>query len=134
MTAHTILLVQPTRDPASRTYYDCDTVALAMDQVATLYEDRLMEETPSLTQLQYSADDLLSFVDGHKEFVALVFDRNTNHYAPHDHTWIKDRLITHLTNKQRQGQPRPSHNHHHHHSPPSRGRGRGGYGGGQRRY
>ncbi|CAO3595960.1 unnamed protein product [Absidia cylindrospora] len=134
MTAHTILLVQPTRYPASRTYYDFDTVALAMDctfhqeSSATVLHDRLMEETPRLTQLQYSADDLLSFIDGHKEFVALVFDGNTNHYAPHDHTWIKDRLITHLTNKQRRSQPQ------HHHSPPSRGRGRGGHGGGQRRY
>ncbi|SAL99870.1 hypothetical protein [Absidia glauca] len=81
-----------------------------MDQIASLFEDRLLEETPRLTQLQYRADDLLGFIDSHKEFVALVFDRITSNYVPHDHTWIKERLIAHLTTKQRQSQaPRSSH-------------------------
>ncbi|KAI8331755.1 enhancer of rudimentary [Chlamydoabsidia padenii] len=116
MTTHTILLIQPTTDQSSRIYYDCETVALAMDQIASLFEDRLLEETPRLTQLQYRADDLLGFIDSHKEFVALVFDKNTSTYVPHDHIWVKDRLIAHLTNKQRQ-ESRPSN----HSSPRNRG-------------
>ncbi|KAI9306988.1 enhancer of rudimentary [Cunninghamella echinulata] len=102
MTAHTILLIQPNNSPSSRTYYDFETVALAMNNIATLYEQHLLKENPRLSQLQYRAEDLLRYIDEHKEFVALVFEPSTNSYKPHNQTWIKERLISHLSNQQRQ--------------------------------
>ncbi|KAI8098993.1 enhancer of rudimentary [Halteromyces radiatus] len=101
MTAHTILLIQPTNDSSTRTYYDFDTVALAMDKIASLFEERLLEENPRLTELQYRAEDLLRFIDSHREFVALVFENGSRTYQPHDQIWVKNKLISHLTNKQR---------------------------------
>ncbi|KAI8580199.1 hypothetical protein K450DRAFT_238635 [Umbelopsis ramanniana AG] len=100
MTVHTILLVQNTQTPSSRTYYDFNTVAEAMDQIATLYEQRLQKENPRLAQLQYRAQDLLQFIDNHREFVALVFSPAQQNYAPHDKEWIKEKLLNHLGRQQ----------------------------------
>ncbi|GAB5587066.1 hypothetical protein Unana1_01966 [Umbelopsis nana] len=100
MTVHTLLLVQTTNAPSSRTYYDFNTVGEAMDHIATLYEQRLQKENPRLSQLQYRAQDLLKFIDGHREFVALVFAPASQNYAPHDKEWIKDKLLNHLGKQQ----------------------------------
>ncbi|KAH8552218.1 enhancer of rudimentary [Umbelopsis sp. PMI_123] len=100
MTVHTLLLVQPTQNLSSRTYYDFNTVAEAMDHIATLYEQRLQKENPRLAQLQYRAQDLLQFIDNHREFVALVFSPAHQNYAPHDKEWVKDKLLNHLGRQQ----------------------------------
>ncbi|CAO3640734.1 unnamed protein product [Cunninghamella blakesleeana] len=76
-----------------------------MNYIANLYEQHLLKENPRLSQLQYRAEDLLRYIDQHKEFVALVLDPSTNSYKPHNQTWIKERLVSHLSNQQQRQQP-----------------------------
>ncbi|CAO3664386.1 unnamed protein product [Umbelopsis ramanniana] len=80
-----------------------------MDHIATLYEQRLQKENPRLAQLQYRAQDLLQFIDNHREFVALVFSPAHQNYAPHDKEWIKEKLLNHL-GRQQPAPQQPSHN------------------------
>ncbi|KAI9031533.1 enhancer of rudimentary-domain-containing protein [Phycomyces nitens] len=107
MTVHTILLVQATNG-ANRTYSDFTTVAMALDHVASLYEQKLQRENPRSGQIQYRAEDLFRFIDSYKEFVALVFDPNTQAYLPRDKEWIKDRLLAHFS--QQNSAPPKHHN------------------------
>ncbi|KAI8974128.1 enhancer of rudimentary [Pilobolus umbonatus] len=100
MGRHTIILAQPSQNPG-----DFDSEALAMDQIASLYEQRLAKENPQAGQIQYRAEDLFRFIDTYKEFVALVFDPHTLTYQPRDKEWIKDRLITHFSRQQPDPQP-----------------------------
>ncbi|KAI8340974.1 enhancer of rudimentary family protein [Choanephora cucurbitarum] len=106
MSNHTILLLQPTQNQSSRTYYDFPTESEAMDHIAGLYEMRLAKENPNAGQVQYRAEDLFRFIDTHKEFVSLIFDPSTNFYVPRDKEWIKDRLIAHFSQPE-QAQPAP---------------------------
>ncbi|KAI7880032.1 ER-domain-containing protein [Lichtheimia hyalospora FSU 10163] len=97
MTTHTILLIQPDQQPRSRTYYDFETVAAAMDAIAGMYEQELQQQNPRVGQIQYRAEDLFQFIDAHKEFVALVFEPSQRSYSPRNNEWIKERLIAHFS-------------------------------------
>ncbi|OZJ02640.1 hypothetical protein BZG36_05092 [Bifiguratus adelaidae] len=103
---------------SSRTYYDFETVGLAIERklqhypdntgyrnslltlnhpdIIKLYEQRLSQQNPQLRQLRYSADDLINFLDTYKEFVALVFEPNSKTYIPHDKNWLKEKIIANL--------------------------------------
>ncbi|KAL1931270.1 hypothetical protein VTP01DRAFT_10407 [Rhizomucor pusillus] len=120
-TVHTILLVQPLPHPSSRTYYDFETIAGAMDHIAGMYEQHLQRENPDLGQIQYRAEDLFHFIDTYKEFVALVFEPSQQTYAPRDKQWIKNRLLAHFS-RPAGGQGRQQNQYH-----------RGGRGGGYAR-
>ncbi|KAI7862929.1 enhancer of rudimentary-domain-containing protein [Spinellus fusiger] len=113
MSMHTILLLQSTHNTSGRTYYDFDTVTLALDHVASLYEQKLQRENPQSGQIQYRAEDLFRFIDSYKEFVALVFEPAHQSYLPRDKEWIKDRLLAHFS-QQNSAPPISSHQQHHH--------------------
>ncbi|ORY98072.1 enhancer of rudimentary-domain-containing protein [Syncephalastrum racemosum] len=121
MTVHTILLTQKDQSPASRTYFDYETIASAMDNIAGLYEQKLQQENPRLGEIQYRAEDLFHFIDSHKEFVALVFDPSSSNYRPRDKEWIKQSLLRHFSNA-RSDPPQPRQQHQQ-----QRSRGGGGY-------
>ncbi|KAJ2958939.1 hypothetical protein NQZ79_g5515 [Umbelopsis isabellina] len=101
-----LLIMHIDQGPTSVDYdiSDFNTVGEAMDHIATLYEQRLQKENPRLNQLQYRAEDLFRFIDGHREFVALVFLPASQSYKPHDKEWIKEKLLNHLGRQQ----PAPS--------------------------
>ncbi|KAI9261659.1 enhancer of rudimentary-domain-containing protein [Phascolomyces articulosus] len=114
MTTHTILLVQPHPEKNSRTYYERNTVAAAMDQIASLFEQHLQQENPRLAQLQYSADDLFQYIDSHKDFVALVFEPSQGSYLPKNKEWIKEKLLSHFSRQNTQSQRGGQQQQHHH--------------------
>ncbi|ORX57516.1 enhancer of rudimentary [Hesseltinella vesiculosa] len=97
MSTHTILLIQRNNDKATRRYYDFETLGQAMEEIAALYEEKLLESNPRLTKLEYNVQDLIRYIDAHQEFVVLVFDKTSNMYQPHDHHWIKNTLIRHFS-------------------------------------
>ncbi|CAO3678745.1 unnamed protein product [Umbelopsis vinacea] len=77
-----------------------EPITEALDHIASLYELRLQNQNPRLSQLQYRAQDLFKFIDGHREFVALVFVPESQNYAPHDKEWIKEKLLNQLSRAQ----------------------------------
>ncbi|KAI9315275.1 enhancer of rudimentary [Dichotomocladium elegans] len=84
---------------------DRNTVSAAMDAIADYFEQHLQRENARAGQIQYSAEDLFQFIDGHKEFVALVFEPAHNSYMPRDKEWIKERLLAHFSRPAAQDPP-----------------------------
>ena len=71
--SHTILLVQPVANKASRTYSDFETVPQAVDGVLALFEKRLKELNPQMRQITYDINDLYRYIDTLQDLSALVF-------------------------------------------------------------
>eukprot|EP00803_Ostreobium_quekettii_P000934 evm.model.scf_414EXC.2 EVM.evm.TU.scf_414EXC.2 scf_414EXC:12463-16251(-) len=69
---HTILLIQGTRNKATRTYLDYESVPLAMDGLINLFEKKLRELNPSIRSLTYDINDLYQFMDDMEDISALV--------------------------------------------------------------
>jgi len=103
MTKHTIVLIQFTQSRGTRSYNDYETVALAMDGICRLYEEKLQKQYPNLRNITYDINDLNSYIDGLADLSALVYDPNINAYVPHNKDWIKARIFNHLKKNQAQG-------------------------------
>merc|ERR1711935_1099857 len=90
---HTILLVQYSSNPSTRSYQDYDTVTAAMDGVCKMYEKKLQQLNPTVKQISYDIADLFRYLDSVNDICALVFDPATNQYSPHNKEWVKDRVF-----------------------------------------
>eukprot|EP01121_Diplochlamys_sp_Union-15-3_P021514 TRINITY_DN873_c0_g1_i2.p1 TRINITY_DN873_c0_g1~~TRINITY_DN873_c0_g1_i2.p1 ORF type:complete len:121 (-),score=19.06 TRINITY_DN873_c0_g1_i2:33-359(-) len=93
---HTILLVQPGTSPATRTYYDFETVFQAMSGICKLFEDKWKLSHPGRNNLVYNVNDLYDYIDQLSDMGALVQDLNTGSYRPYGKDWIKQRILKHL--------------------------------------
>jgi len=89
--AHTILLIQPGK-PETRTYADYESVNEAMEGVCHIYEEHLKRLNPSTTSITYDITQLFEFVDQIHDMSILVYQRNTNTYAPYSKDWIKEKI------------------------------------------
>jgi hypothetical protein len=69
---HTIILVQYTRDPNSRTYLDFESVNAGMDGVVKMYEAKLKQLNPHLKNITYDIQDLYNYIDSLTDLSALV--------------------------------------------------------------
>ena len=58
-----------------------------------MYEKKLQQLNPTVSQISYDIADLFRYVDSLGDLCALVFDPNTNQYAPHNREWVKDRVF-----------------------------------------
>eukprot|EP01120_Amphizonella_sp_Union-15-10_P001180 TRINITY_DN1122_c0_g2_i1.p1 TRINITY_DN1122_c0_g2~~TRINITY_DN1122_c0_g2_i1.p1 ORF type:complete len:118 (-),score=29.05 TRINITY_DN1122_c0_g2_i1:77-430(-) len=101
---HTIILVQITKSPTTRTYYDFETVTQAMSGVCQIYEDKLKKTNPGRMDLEYNVQHLFDFVDQLGDMGALVFEESIGAYVPYARDWIKQRVLKHL--KEMAGQRR----------------------------
>ncbi|RLN97508.1 hypothetical protein BBJ28_00015137 [Nothophytophthora sp. Chile5] len=72
---HTIILVQYTRDPNSRTYLDFESVNGGMDGVVKMYEAKLKQLNPSMKNITYDIQDLYTYIDSLTDLSALVYVR-----------------------------------------------------------
>lgn len=93
---HTILLIQASRNKATRTYLDYETVSLAMDGLCNLFEKKLRELNPVMRSLTYDVNDLYKFMDDMEDVSALVYDPKIQAYVPCTKDWIKKRCFNHL--------------------------------------
>ncbi|QDZ19274.1 enhancer of rudimentary-like protein [Chloropicon primus] len=95
---HTIVLLQPASNKATRTYMDFETVSSAMDGICKMFEKKLKELNPTVSTLSYEIEDLNRYIDSLPQLVALVQGQN-NAYTPQDKEWIKKRIYVHLRNQ-----------------------------------
>ncbi|KAL3687303.1 hypothetical protein R1sor_013612 [Riccia sorocarpa] len=93
---HTIILMQPISNRATRTFMDFETVSAAMDGICGIYEKKLKELNPTVHNITYDISDLYKFIDSLTDMSALVFDPSINAYIPYDRQWIKQRAFQHL--------------------------------------
>ncbi|GHP05866.1 hypothetical protein PPROV_000461300 [Pycnococcus provasolii] len=93
---HTILLMQPTANKASRTFMDYETVAACMDGVCGMFERELKRLNPQLRNITYDISDLYRYIDNLADLSALVYSPQINAYQPCNRQWIKQRAFQHL--------------------------------------
>lgn len=124
---HTIILVQYTRDPNSRTYLDFESVNGGMDGVVKMYEAKLKQLNPSVKNITYDIQDLYNYIDSLTDLSALVYvaaatasallsrtneltttkwrasmrrlDLETKTYLPCGKEWIKKKVFQVLKNQ-----------------------------------
>ncbi|KAF0717322.1 Aste57867_2353 [Aphanomyces stellatus] len=98
---HTIILVQYTEDPNSRTYLDFESVNSAMDGVVKMYEAKLKQLNPNKRNITYDIQDLYNYIDSLADLSTLVYvaslslrhcDLTANSYHYVDSTWKPERI------------------------------------------
>eukprot|EP00518_Triparma_eleuthera_P000417 CAMPEP_0182456532 /NCGR_PEP_ID=MMETSP1319-20130603/2348_1 /TAXON_ID=172717 /ORGANISM="Bolidomonas pacifica, Strain RCC208" /LENGTH=106 /DNA_ID=CAMNT_0024654803 /DNA_START=13 /DNA_END=333 /DNA_ORIENTATION=- len=99
---HTILLVQYTNNERSRTFLDYETISRCCMGVVELYEERLRQLNPDVRgNITYELNDLFAYIDSLADISALVFDYQTQQYAPEGKDWIKDKVWQYLRKQAR---------------------------------
>eukprot|EP00906_Rhabdomonas_costata_P006604 RCo009613 len=96
MNGHTIVLVQPLKNKATRTYADYETLAEALDGVCQIYETRLKQDNPQFRNITYDITDLLTFLDNIADLSCLVWSDDIRAYKPFGKEWIKQKVYQHL--------------------------------------
>lgn len=69
---HTIVLVQYSSNLQTRSYMDFPGVNQAVDAIVKMYEHKLKELNPQISQITYEINDLYKFLDELKDICALV--------------------------------------------------------------
>ncbi|VDD87695.1 unnamed protein product [Enterobius vermicularis] len=90
--SHTILLIQPTSRPDSRTWSDYETTTECMEGVCKIFEEHLKKLNPKSASITYDVQNLFHFIDRLGDLSCLVFNDATSTYAPHNKVWIKEQI------------------------------------------
>ncbi|KAI3436308.1 hypothetical protein D9Q98_002361 [Chlorella vulgaris] len=93
---HTIVLMQPSPNQASRTFKDYEGVPQAVEGICNDFERKLRELNPQLRSITYDIGDLYSWIDNMPDLSALVFEPQVMAYVPCGKEWIKKKAFTHL--------------------------------------
>jgi hypothetical protein len=93
---HTIVLVQPTNNPSTRTYTYYENVSAAMDGICRMFEKKLKELNPSINSITYDISDLYRYIDTFPDISTLIQDKSPTSYARFDKEWIKKKIYNHL--------------------------------------
>ncbi|KAG0257238.1 hypothetical protein DFQ27_005252 [Actinomortierella ambigua] len=70
--SHTILLIQTSQAPSSKTYIECASVAVAMDELIAMYEEILKSKYPHKERIEFDVNDVLEMVYNLPDCAALV--------------------------------------------------------------
>jgi hypothetical protein len=93
---HTILLIQYTDSPNSRTYMDFETLVQGIDGVCAIYESELKRCNPGVRNITYDVSDLYKYIDQLTDLSMLIYNGQTTSYIPRGKDWIKTQVFNHL--------------------------------------
>jgi len=93
---HSILLIQSTAQPSSRTYSDYETVDECLEGICKIYEEQLKKFNPASPSITYDISQLFDFVDQLTDMSCLVLSAKTSSYIPHNKDWIKEQIYNML--------------------------------------
>lgn len=90
--------MQMTEKPDSRSYQDFESkedclACKTYTDLCEMYERELRARFPGRERLQYSASDLLAYIDAFPDLVCMVESANSREYSPHGKDWVKDQLL-----------------------------------------
>ncbi|XP_015754464.1 PREDICTED: enhancer of rudimentary homolog isoform X1 [Acropora digitifera] len=96
--SHTILLIQPTNKPDSRTYSDYESTDECMEGVCKIFEEYLKKSNPSTPSITYDISQLFDYIDSLADLscLCLVQTQNQAYYEPHNKEWIKESIYVML--------------------------------------
>ncbi|KAL0220979.1 hypothetical protein RCL1_000833 [Eukaryota sp. TZLM3-RCL] len=89
---HTILLIQGTQSFDSRTFTDFPSVNDALKSLVVMYEDQLKRINPTVVNIHYTLDDIITWVNSLHDIVPLIFEQNINAYVAKDRGYIVNGL------------------------------------------
>lgn len=92
MPNHTILLLQTSSSPDTRTWSDYESEDYCMEAVCKIYEEHL-KRTHHGKSLSYDIHELFAFLDCLGDLSCLVLDPRTQVYLPRSRDWIKDMVV-----------------------------------------
>lgn len=90
---HTIILLQQTSSPHSRTYYDFESKSKAMEAVVRFFEEALKASNPHKPTLSYDVSDIHAFIDRLGDISCMVLDPASGKYEPHGKDYIKESVF-----------------------------------------
>lgn len=93
---HTILLIQYTESPNSRTYMDFETLVQGIDGVCAIYESELKRCNPGVRNITYDVSDLYKYIDQLTDLSMLIYNAQNTSYIPRGKDWIKAQVFNHL--------------------------------------
>jgi len=89
---HTIVLLQQTASPHSRTYYDFESKHKALEGIVRFFEESLKAAHPTKPTLTYDVSQVYTFLDGLGDISCLILDPATGKYQPHGRDFIKESI------------------------------------------
>ena len=93
----TLLLLQPDRrHPDARTYQFYGSVTKCVEGVCKIYEEHLKRKYPDRSSITYDLSELFEFLDNFYELNCLVFQRETETFAPYTKEWIKEKITNYF--------------------------------------
>ncbi|KAL5009417.1 hypothetical protein ScPMuIL_014998 [Solemya velum] len=94
--SHTILLVQPSTRPDTRTYSDYESLNECLEGICKIYEEHLKRQNPESPSITYDISQLFDFIDQLTDLSCLVFQKNSGLYIPHNKDWLKEKIYVML--------------------------------------
>lgn len=94
--SHTILLIQPSSNPETRTYSDYESINDCLEGVCQIYEEHLKRQNPQGSQITYDISQLCDFIDQLRDLSCLVYQKLSNTYVPYNKDWIKENVYIQL--------------------------------------
>ena len=89
--SHTILLLQTTSNPASRTYCDYDTEDDCLEGICRIFELNLRKSMPEEGSITYDIRDLYDFID-RLEDISIMVTQTSGLYLPRGKQFIKEAI------------------------------------------
>ncbi|KAJ7384764.1 hypothetical protein OS493_020356 [Desmophyllum pertusum] len=90
--SHTILLIQPSVKPESRTYSDYETKEECMEGVCKIFEEYLKKSNPSTPSITYDISQLFDYIDNLTDLSCMMRCQKEPMYEPHNKEWIKENI------------------------------------------
>uniref|UniRef100_A0A915APD2 Enhancer of rudimentary homolog n=1 Tax=Parascaris univalens TaxID=6257 RepID=A0A915APD2_PARUN len=97
--SHTVLLIQTSPLPQSRSWIDYETLDECLDDICEIYELHRSNENVALRSTAYSVSELFEFIDRLADLSCFVWHASSAMYAPHNKQWIKEQIYIFLRDK-----------------------------------
>ncbi|XP_060079537.1 enhancer of rudimentary homolog isoform X1 [Ylistrum balloti] len=94
--AHSILLVQATHKPETRTYSDFESINECMEGICKIFEEHLKKVNSDCPSITYDITQLFDFLDQLADLSCLVYNKEIGTYVPHNKDWVKEKIYVML--------------------------------------
>lgn len=93
---HSVLLLQTTKDPGSRTYSDYDSQDACLREICNIFESLLRKSMPGMSSITYDIRDLYDFIDRLEDLAIIISQdsRGSRLYLPRGKQYIKKPYIS----------------------------------------
>jgi len=103
----TVLLLQPYKNPESRTYSFYNSVKDCMEAIIDTFEQKLKKEYPpsKYPDINYHLGNLYAYIEQFVDINCLVYQKCSNTYAPYNRDWIREKIFLMLRKQQENNCP-----------------------------